>query len=798
VNGFVRDLRHGARALLRRPGFTITVIVTLAIGIGTNAAAFSLLHTILFRPLPFAEDGRLLFIEGNSTAPELSEGGRGFPDIRDWPGIERVFSGVTAISAEVGFTFAGDGAPERVLGAFVTSNFTDVMGVEPILGRGFLPSEEGPGSARVMLISEGLWIRRYGGDPDIVGSAVGVSSGTRTVVGVLPDHFQFPDASQAWVPYRSDRAALGALRHLTAVGRLRFDDATGPEATAVLDDAVELLGGSDTEVALRTTPLREWIFGDETETVLIFYGVVSLVLLVACVNVANLLLARNETRRLELAVRASLGAGRLRIIRELLAESFVLAAAGGLAGLSIAWWSRDLILAFLPEGIPPHFSFEVPGELLFLLAATVTACGFLFGLAPALATSKFEFSDVLRGGGQTHSGGRSRSRLWSSLVASEVALALTVLICAGLMVKSVVLQGAVDPGFEADDLVTMYLTPSLPGQRLRALHGDLPEEARSMPGIVDAAITQWLPTGREDHWWSVYPEETALSGMDRVATTRYTRVGPGYFSTMRIPLRGGRDFDRRDGPDAPRVLIVNEAFARHHWAGQDPVGKRIARGGPPSSEDGWLEVVGVVGDTRNAGYGRPAEPQVFLPYAQYGAESFFLVARAGYDLPAATRSLRAKVSAMEPDVPITQIGTMQVAINNANWKTPFSAWAFGLLSLIALVLAATGVYGLVAFTVAQRSRELAVRIVVGAKTGALEGAVVRQSLLRAAPGVLVGIVLSLGGMRLVASLLFGVTPMDPVIYVASALIMIGAVALASYLPARSAVRIAPVKVLHPD
>jgi len=250
--------------------------------------------------------------------------------------------------------------------------------------------------------------------------------------------------------------------------------------------------------------------------------------------------------------------------------------------------------------------------------------------------------------------------------------------------------------------------------------------------------------------------------------------------------------------EAPRVLIVNEAFARYHWAGQDPVGRRIARGGPPSSEDGWLEVVGVVGDTHNAGYGRPAEPQVFLPYAQYGAEDFFLVARAGIGVPAATTALRAKVSAMEPDVPITQIGTMQDAIAEANWQTRFSAWAFGLLSLIALVLAATGVYGLVAFTVAQRSRELAVRIVVGAKTGALEGAVVRQSLSWAAPGVLVGIVLSLGGMKLVASLLFGVTPMDPVIYVVSAAIMIGAVALASYLPARSIVHIAPVRVLHPD
>jgi putative ABC transport system permease protein len=798
VSGFGRDLRHGARALLRRPGFTATAIVTFAVGIGANAAAFSLLHTILLRPLPFAEDGHLLFIEGNSTAPELSEGGRGFPDIRDWPGIERVFSGVAPISADVGFTLAGDHAPERVRGAFVTANFTDVMGVEPILGRGFLPSEEGPGTARVMLISEGLWMRRFAGDPGIVGTAVGVSSGTRTVVGVMPGQFQFPEASQVWVPHGNERTALRALRHLTAVGRLRFDDVTGPEATAALNNAVGLLGGSNTEVALRTMPLRQWIFGDERETVLIFYAMVSLVLLVACVNVANLLLARNETRRLELAVRASLGAGRIRIIRELLAESLVLAAVGGLVGMSIAWWGRDLILAFLPEGIPPHFSFEVPGELIVLLAATVIVCGLLFGLAPAVTMSRSRFADVLRAGGHTHSRGRSRSRLWPSLVASEVALALMVLICAGLMVKSVVLQGAVDPGFEADDRVTMYLTPSLSDQRLRSLYGALPDAARSTPGVSDAAIAQWLPTGRDDHWWSVYPEETAASGTERVVSTRYTRIGPGYFSTLRIPLLGGRDFDRTDGPGAPRVLIVNEAFARHHWAGQDPVGRRVARGGPPSSESGWLEVIGVVRNTHNAGYGRPAEPQIFLPYAQYGAENFFLIARTTFGLPAATRALREQVSAMESDVPISQISTMREAIATANWHTRFSAWAFSLLALIALVLAATGVYGLVAFTVAHRSRELAVRIVVGADTGTLEGAVVRQSLAWTGPGILAGIVLSLWSMRLVASLLFGVTPGDPGIYFASAVLMIGAVALASYLPARSVVRIAPLRALHPD
>jgi len=398
---------------------------------------------------------------------------------------------------------------------------------------------------------------------------------------------------------------------------------------------------------------------------------------------------------------------------------------------------------------------------------------------------------MLKTEGTAHSTGRSRKRLWSSLVAVEIALALTVLISANLVVKSLVRQLGADTGLDARNVVTLQVTPDFSGERVRAFYSRLTEEIPAVPGISSVGLVQWLQTGDNFHWWAAYVEES-----DRVEDVRYQRCGPGYFSTMDIPLRAGRDFDDRDGFDAPRVVMVNESFAERYWPGEDDiVGKRLGRGSAPASQQDWHRVIAVVSDVHNAGYGRAAEPQVFLPYAQSGLDNLVLVARTNLDTPTAMRSLREAISAIDPQVPLSRLRTMEQAVYEANWQVPFAAWTFGLLSVIALVLAATGVYGLVAYSVTQRSRDLAIRVAVGANAGRLQRMVVRESLALAGAGVLTGVILAVAGMRLVASLLFMVGPMDPAVYVISASVMTVVVVLASYLPARGIVRLEPLAVL---
>lgn len=786
---FFTDARIAFRGFLRRPGFAAAAILTFAIGIGANTAVFSLLHTILFDPMPYRDMDRLVLIEGNSMMREVSEGGATYPDPRDWPGVERAFDGIAEFSSGIGLTVADEEAPERIPGAIVTADFVQVMGTDPILGRGFRPDEEGLEAERVVILSEGVWRRRFGGDRQIIGRSVELGGAARTVVGVLPDHFRFPEGSALWIPSRGSRETPRTLRHLSAVGRLQ-PGVSISQARTSLAEAVAAMGGGEAGVNIGLMPLRDWIFGGQRAPVFIFYSIVSLVLLVACLNVASLFLARNETRRHELAVRKALGAGNLRLVREMIAESLLLAGIGGGLGVAVGWYGRDLILAALPEGIPPYFSFEIRPGVFVVMAGVILASGLFFGLLPSLAARRTDVQGMINTGSRAYSAGKPRRRLWSSLVVAEIALALTVLISANLLVKSLVRQLDAHTGLDPSDVVTMRVTPDLSGEQVRAFYSRLGREASALPGITSVGFAQRLQTGENFLWWAAYVEE-----LGRVEDVRYQRCGPGYFSTMGIPLLAGRDFDERDGFDAPRVIMVNETFAQRFWPGDDPVGKRLGRGAPPTSRQDSYEVIALVADVHNAGYGRAADPQVFLPYAQSGLEDMFLVARTTLDPSTAMRTLRETISAIDPRVPVSQLRTMEQAIYQANWQVPFATWTFSLLSIIALVLAATGVYGLVAYTVTQRSRDLAIRVAVGADAGRLQRMVVRESLALAGAGVLAGVFLAVAGMRLVVSLLFLVGPTDLAVYVISVAVMISVVAVASYLPARRIVRLEPLTVL---
>ncbi len=776
----VSDARIALRGFLRRPGFASAAILTFALGIGANTAVFALLHTILFDPLPFRDVDRLVLIEGNHMVGHASEGATMYPSMREWSGLDHAFDGISEFSSDVRFLLDGGNVPERVRGAFVSADYLDVLGVDPILGRGFLQEEEGLGSPDVVHISEGLWRSRFGADPGIIGYSISIAGEPQTVVGVLPDHFRFPLGSVIWIPMESGEATL---RHLEAVGRLA-PGVSLSQGIGSLRDAVESLGGRSERENIGAVSLRDWIFGGQKAPVFIFYTVVSLVLLVACLNVASLFLARNETRRHELAVRASLGASRPQLMREMVTESLLLATIGGGLGIAAGWFGRDVVLAALPNDIPPYFTFEIPASVFLTLAGIVLASGLFFGLVPALAARRADLQVMLAAGTRSLSAGKHRRRLWSSLVAMEIALALTVLICANLLVKSLVRQLGADKGFDASNLVTLEASPDFWGERVWEYYARVTEEVSAAPGFTEVGLGQWLDTGENFHWWSAYVEE-----LGEVRDVRYQRCDPGYFDAMGIPLLAGRNFESHDRYDSPRVLMVNESFAERYWPGENPVGKRLGRGPAPPAEQNWHEVIALVADVHNAGYGRAAEPQIFLPYNQSGLSELQVLAQTTLDAPTALRSLRETIRSIDPQVPLAGLQTMQQAIRQANWQVPFATWAFGLLSIIALVLAATGVYGLVAFTVAQRSKDLAIRAAVGADSGGLQRMVVRESLILAAGGVLAGVVLAAIGMRLVVSLLFLVRPTDPAVYVISAVVMTTAV------PARRIVRLDPMTVL---
>jgi len=782
----IADARIALRGFFRRPGFALSVILTFAVGIGANTAVLALLHTILFDPLAFRDVDRLVLIQGNPQVGHVSEGANTYPGIREWPGLDYAFEGISEFGSGIQFLLEEGDNPERVRGAFVSANFLDVLGVDPILGRGFLQEEEALGSRDVVHIAEGLWRSRFGADPDIIGNSISIAGEPHVVVGVLPDHFRFPLGSWIWIPTERGESTL---RHLEAVGRLA-PGVSLSQGIAGLRDALEGMGGRSDRENIGAASLRDWIFGGEKAPVLIFYTVVSLVLLVACLNIASLLLARNESRRHELAVRASLGASRLRLIREMVTESLLLAFIGGGAGIAAGWLGRDLILSALPEDIPPYFTFEIPAIVFLILAGIVLASGLLFGLVPALAAQTPELQGMLASGVRSLSPGKPRKRLWSSLVAMEIALALTLLICANLLVKSMVHQLGAETGFDPSNLVTLDVSPDYEGERVWEYYAQLTERVSATPGFTSVGLGQWLDTGENNYWWSAYVEE-----LGEVHDVRYQRSDPGYFDAMGIQLLAGRNFDNRDRYDSPRVLMVNEAFAERYWPRENPVGKRLGRGPAPPSQQNWHEVIALVANVHNAGYGRPAEPQVYLPYNQSGLSDLQVLARTTLDAPTALRTLRETVQSVDPHVPLAGLRTMDQAIRQANWQVPFASWAFGLISMIAVVLAATGVYGLVSFTVTQRSRDLSIRVAVGADSGVLQRMVVAESILLAVCGVLAGVVLAVVGMRLVVSLLFLVGPRDPAVYFASAFLMLTTVMLASYLPARRIVRMDPMAVL---
>jgi putative ABC transport system permease protein len=781
-----QDVRFGARTLRKNPGFTAVAVVALALGIGANSAIFSVVNAVLLRPLPYKDPERLVMVWEKGNADEFPINSTSAANFIDWRDQNQVFEAV-AVMGRASFNLTGAGEPVRVDGRRVSAGLFRLLGVEPQLGRAFLPEEDAPGAG-------------------VVGKPLTINGQSYTVVGVMPPQFQFPSRQdELWVPiaFGAQEAANRGNNSYEVVGRLKAD-ASLERARAEMDTIAARLKQQYPDAvksnASVVVPLREQVVGDIKPALLVLLGAVGFVLLVACANVANLLLARAAVRRKEIALRVALGAGRLRLVRQFLTESVLLAALGGAVGLLLSFWGVNALQAFMPENIAGVKAVTVDaGVLVFTLAVSLLT-GLLFGLVPAAQALKLDLNEMLKEGGRDASSGRGGNRVRSMLVVAEVAVSLVLLVGAGLLINSFLRLRNLDPGFRADHLLTMSVV--LPPQkypdqaRRSAFYSELTSRVEALPGVRSAAVTDWLPLTMTGGSFGVSVEGRADPGTDKRPDVVTRVVSAGYFETMGIKLLRGRQFDeRQDRAGSPQVVVVSETTARRLWPGEEPLGKRLQPGDPDPS--GWMEVVGVVNDVRQ--FDLTAEPrlQMYLPHVQF--EWFVprqLVVKTDVEPSSLAAAVRKTVWELDKDQPVSDVRTMEEVLSESIARQRFSTLLLAIFAGLALALAAVGIYGVMSYAVAQRTREIGIRMALGAQAGVVLRLMMRQGLKLASAGVVLGLAGALLLTRLMSSLLFGVSATDPLTLATISLMLVGVALLASYIPARRAAKVDPLIALR--
>ena len=798
-----QDLRYGARKLLKSPGFTLVAVMTLALGIGANTAIFSVVNAVLLRPLPFPDSERIVALSGVNPSKGITDSNMSAPDFADWKEQSRSFEQVACLFTGGSLLVSGEEA-ERVRGTSVTEDFFPLFRTPALLGRPLESDDSKKDATAVAVLSHGLWQRRYGGDPAVVGRQIMVGRGSVTVVGVMPPGFNFPERTEIWFPLSLDPAAERRdNRYLEVFARLK-PEATLARGQAELDAVNARLAQSYVETNrgwdVRLTNLRERLVGSMRAPLLVILGAVALVLLIACVNVANLLLARSAARRKEFAVRDALGASRGRIVRQLLTESFLLSLAGGAAGVLLSLWLTQLLVGLIPPDTP-RLDEVRPDARIFGFALAVSVCaGILFGLAPALQASRRDVSETLKEGGRTGVEGGRRNRSQSVLIVSEIALSFMLLAGAGLLVRSFMRLRDVNPGFNQAGVLALRISASgvqYPAGPARAeLYRQVTERLGSLPGVEAAGAVLSLPLGGDTfNVGRSFIREGRPATPEESANASYLVATPGYFRALGIPLVSGRVFAAQDSEKTPMVVVINETMARRFWPGESPVGKRITIW---RDEKFPREIVGVVGDTRS----NPAEPagaQMYVPYAQDpNWSSLSLVVRTSADPSSLTAAARNEVHALDKTIPVYNARPMSDVVAASMAERRASTLLVGAFALLALLLALVGIYGVTAYYVTQRKHEIGLRMALGARTSHILGLVVGRSLRLTLVGLAVGLCGALALTRVLGSLLFEVKPADPVTLAAAA-VLLGAIALlASLLPARRATRVDPLIALRAE
>jgi putative ABC transport system permease protein len=815
----LKDLRYAARGLAREPAFTAVAVLTLGLAIGANTAIFSVADALLLRPLPLPRADRLMlavrhFTQGETDSMSVPK----FYFLRER--MQRELARTAAYeSLGAGFNLVGDGLPERIRGAHVTADFFPTVGVEPMLGRNFLPEEDRPGARRVVVLSHRLWARRFGSDPRILGRQLALNGESYAVVGVMPASFRFPSVAELWTPFDLNPASVEVANYFQVLGRLR--DGVSPEAAAAavkgstraFDAAFPHQLGPQESFGVR--PLQERLYGRVRPALLVLLAAVGAVLLIACVNIANLQLARAATRQREIAIRSVLGAGAGRIVGQLLTESVLLALLGGAAGLLLGAAAIRPLLALSPIQVDRLAPVEIDGRVLVFTLLASLAAGLLSGLAPALQAARANLSEPLKEGSNRTTGSRGAQWLRRALITAQVALALVLVTGAALLVRSFVGLLQKPAGFDTGHVLTLRL--SLPPARYgnagaaARFGAQLVERLEGLPGVRAAAVATTLPLEHcPDLAFRVEGRTTGGEDGKGEYDADYRAATPDLFKVLRIPVQRGRGFTAADRVGAPLVALVNETTARRVWPHQDPLGQRIVVGPPGPSEladRGARTIVGIVRDSRDEGLDREVPAVLYVPLAQMPdlLTAMFvklvpvsLAVRTAAAAPALTAAIEKQIWAVDPDQPVNDVKTMEEIRAESLGSRRFTATLLGLMALLALALAALGIYGVLSYLVNQRTREIGVRLALGASTSQVLRLVLSQGM----GAVLLGIAVGLGGAlaltRLLSGLLYGVAARDPFTFVVTPAILAAIAVLASSIPALRASRLDPLIALRQE
>ena len=820
---FIQDIRYGTRTLLRQPGFAFVAVLTLALGIGANTAIFSVVNAVLLRPLPYSHPDRLALINTTNLARGMTDIGTSLPDFRAWQSRNQSFDKIAAFSSD-SFNISGTTEPERVPGVQASVDLFTVLGVMPARGRVFTAEEETFGRHHVVILSENLWQRRFGRDPGIIGQTIMLNGEPYTIIGVMPRSFQFPDPTVTlWTPLAIADGSENSTRGnywLSVVGRLK-PEVSPAQAQAELDGIFRQLEQEGTifiGFGTQVLPLHEATVGGVKTALSVLLAAVVLVLLIACANVANLLLARAAARQREIAVRTALGAGRGRLIRQLLTESLLLGLGGGALGLFLAIWGVDVLIRLGPN-LPRLGEVTIDRTVLFFTFALAILTSVVFGLVPALQSSKTDLNETLKESGRGSIGSKSRF-LGSSLVIAEVALSFVLLIGAGLLINSLLRLQRVNPGFRTDHVLTLRV--SLPEAKYSKNRPELTtgffhqliDRVKALPGVESASMTSAMPlTNSGGVKLFTIEDWPAPKSLDEVPNVQYRQVSPDYFTTLSIPVVEGRGFSEHDTPLTLPVAIVNETMARRFFADSDPIGKKLYLGPPeelvpagilpPGFRFLHFTIVGVVGDVRHDGLSQPLVAEIYTLHEQelaakfaYPLATMSLAVRTRTEPTSLVGAIRREVLGLDPEQPIDAVATMDELLSTSLSQARFSTLLLAIFAGVALVLAAVGIYGVMAYTVAQRTHEIGIRMALGAQASNVLALVIRQGLLLALVGTIIGLGGALGLTRVMTSLLYEVSPTDPLTFATDAVILIGVSLLACFIPARRAMKVDPLVALR--
>ncbi|HEU0254092.1 MAG TPA: ABC transporter permease [Pyrinomonadaceae bacterium] len=832
MNALFHDLRFGMRMMVRNPMFTLIAIVTLALGIGANTAIFSVVDAVLLRPLPYPAADRLVFLWSTWVSQGVPTGGSALPDYHEWRDRNKVFESLGAFYyGDFNLSATGE-SPERIQGALVSTNFFQTLQVSPALGRLFTAEEEQFGRHRVVLLSDNLWQRRFAGASDVVGRQIRLGGESFTVAGVMPRGMPFFDnvpEVELWTPMSfapNDGMATRNNHFINIVGRLKpgVNAAQAQSDVSAIALAIEQVEPGNKGLGTAIVPLQEQLSGDSRTALLVLLGAVAFVLLVACVNVANLLLARASARSKELAIRASLGASRARIVRQVMIECLPLALIGGVCGVLLATWGIELISSLLPDSLPRGNTIGVNARVLVFTFALAVLTMLIFGLLPAFQSARTDLRDSMSEGGGSGIGTRKQHRVRRLLIVAEVALALVLLVGSGLMLRTFLKLRQVDIGFDAHNVITMRVP--LPDAKYPIpinaqdptepaglpFFDQLLERVSVIPGVQSATVATRLPLGGGDEWGKFFSIEgrPAPASLDEVPLVRFALISSDYFRTLGIPVREGRVFSDNDKGNSQPVAIVNETLAKRFFPNESPIGKTIWMGSPehllppdaqtPENRFIRRQIVGVVGNVKGRSLNQESPPQVYAPFTQHRREGWAnaltLAVQTTTPPETVVGAIREQVRLLDPDQPITQVRTVDQMLSRALSETRFSLWLLALFAMLGLLLAAIGIYGVMVTAVTQRTHEIGLRMALGARGRDVLWLVIRQGMFPVLIGVGVGLAAAIGLTRLMSTLLYEVSATDPLTLALITVLLTIVALIACYIPARRATKVDPLVALR--